>query len=242
MNIQRTKKTLKSFLQFALVIIFSLVLAGKLLGAEEDDEYKKAERYFFEKKFGIAKSLLRKLVTQKKYHMKAISLLGDIYLFQKNYKEAIAQYQKAIQLSTEPSLEYFRLGQAYLELDQDQLAKSSFQKAYAQNPNLKRTLFQIGYIALFFERDKKQTIQYWKQFTQEAPDDPQHEKIRKAIALLEDPKFKIPAKDSTLSLQEALFLGDNLKAKSTKTEDEKAGNEKSKTSHKIKGLLEDEEL
>ena len=221
----------------------ALLLVGELIWAEEDKEYKRAEKYFFEKKFRNAKDILLKIITQKTDHTKAISLLGDIYLFQKNYREAISQYRKAIELSREPSIEYFRLGQAYLELDQDQISKGSFQKAYTQNPGLKRALFQIGYIALFFERDKKQTIQYWKQFIREAPDDPQYEKVKRAIALLEDPNFKIPPKGSDISLQEALLLGtDDLKAKSVNTKDKKAGNEKSKTSNKTKELLEDEEL
>ena len=220
-----------------------LFLTGELLGIEEGKEYKEAEKYFFEKKFRNAESLLLRVILRKPDHTKALSLLGDIYLFQKDHRGAISQYQKAIGSSKEPSIEYFRLGQAYLELDQDQISKSSFQKAYVHNPNLKRALFQIGYIALFFERDKKQTIQYWKQFIREAPNDPQYEKVKRAIALLEDPDFKIPPRDSDVSLHEALLLGtDNLKADSARTEDETAGNERSKTNNKTKELLEDEGL
>ena len=238
---------MSSILRVSTLILFipMLVVAadGKFSETEKENEFKKAETYFFTKQFQSARSLLLKIIRKRPEHFQAISLLGDTYLFQKRYKQAIFQYQKAVILSPRPAIEYFRLGQAYLELGQGQISKGFFQKAHTKQPNIKRALFQIGYIALFFERDKVQTIRYWKQFIREAPDDPQYKKIKKAIALLEDPDFKIPEEGSEIPLKEALLVGSiDLQAESVEVKHETGGDATSKTSNQTKELLEDEKL
>ena len=228
---------------FYLNILFFSLTSLLAANETEDKTFQKAEKLFFEMKFKNARALLKSVLNKKPNHPKASSLLGDIYLFQKAYRKAIRQYKRSVEISSEPSIDYFRIGQAFLELEQFKEAKLYFQKAYEINTNIKTALFQIGYIALFYERDKKQTIRYWERFIQEAPNDQQYNKVKKAIELLKDTSFKVPPLGSDISLQEALLFGANaFKTQLSKTEDEKAGNARSKTNNKTKELLEDEDL
>ena len=232
---------------FHLAILFFSLTSLLAANETEDKTFQKAEISFFEMKFKDAETLLKSVLKKKPNHPKAASLLGDIYLFQKAYRKAIRQYKRSVKISSGSSsgssIEYFRMGQAFLELKQFKKARLYFQKAYESNTKVKTALFQIGYIALFYERDKKQTIRYWERFTQEAPNDQQYDKVKKAIELLKNPNFKLPPPGSDISLQEALLFGANaFKTQLSKTEDEKAGNARSKINNKTKELLEDEEL
>ena len=234
------KRRSNFFFLIYLFLAFSFSLS--LYGASEDTMYKKAEKFFFQKQFDNAESLLKMIVSTQPNHSKALSLMGDIYLFQKAYYKAIQAYERAVEVSSTPFIEHFRMGQSYLELQQFNSAKDQFQRVYRLNPKMKTALFQMGYITLFHERSKQKTIEYWEQFIAEAPNDPQYEKVKRVIELLRDPNFKIPPHDSDISLKEALLLGaDSLKTKSANTEDGKAGDAKSKINNSTKELLEDEE-
>ncbi len=233
-----SKKVCIPFLLFYFIFFESPGASTK-----EKSLYKQAERYFFEKKFSLAREKLMNVLISDPNHAKALSLLGDIFLFKKNYERSIEYYQKAIDNTSDPSKEYFRMGQCYLALKNDQKAKKAFEVSYRLDPSMVMVLFQLGYISLVYERDKKSTIEYWKKFLVEAPGDPQYNKIKKVISLLEDPNFKIPPMNSSIPLSEALLLGGSpLEASSSENEDKKAGNINSKESNKIKELLEDEEL
>ena len=225
------------------IIILFLISPLLIHSKFKNQLYKKAEKLFFEKKFNRTAILLKRILNNNPNHPKALSLMGDIYLFQKAYHKAIYKYKHALKTSSNKSIEHFRIGQCYLELKQFDNAKDYFQQSYILNTKMKTALFQIGYITLFYERNKLKTIQYWEQFTEEAPNDPQYEKIKRAIELLKDSNFKIPPLGSNISIEEALLFGQNsLKAKLIKTKNKKAGDAKSKINNKIKEILEDEEL
>ena len=224
-----------------------LLNTAKISKNSSESLYKKAERLFYEKKFTAAENSLKNLLVNinevpTPIQSKSYSLLGDIYFFQKKYTNAISYYQNALEFSEDTSVENFRLGQIYMLTEDYTKAKSYFNLAYSTNSNLKICLFQFGYITLVADRDKQETIRYWKQFIKEAPNDPQYENVKKAIALLEDPNFIIPPQGSDISLQEALLLGGSVSVNNSETEDVTSGDEKSKENNKGKELLEDENL
>ncbi len=235
-------RSMKQNLKYTVLIYLFLLAPLFIYGMPKDKTYEQAEKLFFQKKFDNAEALLKIISNKQPSHNKALSLMGDIYLFRKAYHKAIRAYERAVEVSSSPFVEYFRMGQAFLELQQFENAKDRFQRVYRLNPRIKTALFQTGYITLFHERNKQKTIEYWEQFITEAPNDLQYEKVKRVIELLRDPNFKIPPHGSDLSLKEALLLGAGaLKTKSVSIEDKKAGDAKSKTNNSTKELLEDEE-
>lgn len=230
----------------ALCLLFSLLSGAHAQSGDSEKQFKDAEKYFFQKQYGAAKSALMQVVSANPSHPKAYSYLGDIALNVGDYREALRYYQAAERVSPEPAKECFRMGQVYIEMKQPDQAIEQFSRAYSLSPNLKAALYQNGYVYLVFKRDKYQTISYWKHFLAEAPSDPQYENIRKVIALLEDENFVLPPVGSDVSLEEALRLGGKtLQADGAEALDRSAGHEKERTRTDTEGLLdslEDDDL
>ena len=209
--------------------------------------YKVAEKLFYEKKFIEAENKIKFILPKidllpYSIQSKIYSLLGDLSFFQKKYEASIKFYENALTFSEDSSLDNFRMGQAYLCLKQYESARLYFQRSYDIKSNLKINLFQLGYISLMYDRNKQDTIRYWKSFIEDNMQDPQYESIKKAIALLMDENFIIPPKDSSISLEEVLLLGDAVQENKTEIKDAKIGDEKSKENNHSKELLEDESL
>jgi len=225
---------------FKYCIIILLLLTSSAGYSKEVTPFEKAEKLFFQKKFSGAKKILLKVVKEESGHPKAYSYLGDIELHRGNYRGAIKYYNRAKTVSDNPSMEYFRMGQVYIKLKNEDQALENFQKSYSLNPAEKTPLYQIGYVYLVMKRDKYKTIEYWRRFIQEAPSDLQYDSVKKAIKYLENEKCVIPGKGSDDSLEELLKLGcKTVVANKAKPEDQSAGNEKEKINNKTESLLDD---
>jgi len=217
---------------------------GRLrLPPPRDEEFKRGRRYFYNRKFNIARKYFLKVLEKKPDHGLALSLLGDISLQKEEWAQAMAYYKQALEVSVNPAIEHYRLGQVQTGLRESAGAIKNYENALRLDPALKISLFQLGYVYLVLERDKKNTIRYWQEFVDGSPDDYQADKIRQILVLLRQEDFKLPPRNSDVSLKEALLLGGKtVNAASGKTVDKEAGHEKSKTRNKSKGLLDDPEL
>lgn len=201
------------------------------------EQYKKAEKFYFEKKYEISTQILLKILDTTPEHPGANSLLGDIYFYKGQYEKAISYFLRSIEVSPSPSSEYFRLGQCYSRLKKSADAIDAYSKAYSLDEKLKVALFQMGYVYLYQERDKAKTVRYWRQFVDEAPQDPQREKIIFVLTILENPEFVLPSQDSGISIDEALRIGGKaITAESVKTSDKLAPHEKAKEKNQIQDL------
>ena len=208
-----------------------------------DATFQLGERYFFERKFEIAASLLEKVYKTDERHQRAASLLGDIAFLRKDYRAAVNWYTKAIPVSSEPGKDLFRRGQAWGYLSQPDFAIEDYLKAYEIDPRLKPSLFQAGYVYLTLKRDKLKTIEYWQLYVSEAADDPQRIQIEHAIKLLRDPKCVLPPPGEPLDLSEILKPAPELPVSTEiKPKSEKPPAEAAKTSDESEGLLDDEEF
>ncbi|MDH4200468.1 MAG: tetratricopeptide repeat protein [Spirochaetia bacterium] len=218
-----------------------ICLSGALFAqAESNDGFKKAEQYFFQKKYEIAEEMLIQVIQKNPSHTKAYSYLGDINLFYRRYDNAIKYYNQAKTVSSKPGQEYFRLGQVYLELKKPEEALDNFLSAYSLDPSFKPSLYEAGYVYLVYKRDKLKTIEYWKKFINEAPMDAQYQQVKKAIAMLEDANCTIPPENSGISIEEVLMnCGSIITPEFGKTHDAGAGVEKEKTNNDTEGLLND---
>lgn len=232
---------------FTILTIVAVCGAASFLYAQnakpDDTTFKKATKYFFEKKYEMAELLLQETIKQNPENAEAYAYLGDIFLEKKRYDAAIDLYKKAIDLSQQNGENYFRLGQAYYYKQLGQLAIDNFQKAYAADKNIKFAYYHIGLTYLVLLRDKQKTIANWENYLSIAPEDPQYEKIRRAVELLKDPQFEIPPVGSNVPIEEALHLGGTLvKSAEPPVVPQKAGGETVRTSDKVEGIYRDDDL
>jgi tetratricopeptide (TPR) repeat protein len=209
----------------------------------KDEGFKKASKYFFQKKYDMAELLLQEELKKNPENGLAYSYLGDIFLQKKQLDAALALYQKAVELKNDTSEDYFRIGQIYYYKQLADLSLKNYLKAVEANPKLTFCHYQIGLVHLMLRREKQDVIKSWETYLRLAPEDPQYEKIRRAIEILKNPNFDLPPVGSDISIEEALHLGGSVLQKTEiKTEDKSAGDEKMKTVHKTEDIYRDDSL
>ncbi len=225
-----------------LLAVSTLPLHSQDTGSN-DTTFKKAERYFFQKKYAMAEVLLQEEIKKHPENSRAYGYLGDIFLNNKRYDAALNSYKKALDIAPENGENYFRIGQIYYYKQLGRLAIDHFRKAVMIDPSLKFAYYHIGLSYLMLLRDKKNTIENWETFLRMAPEDPQYEKIARVIDLLKDPNFVIPPPESEVSIEEALLLGgQTLKDVERVSRDKQAGHEKKKTKKKLEEIYLEDDL
>lgn len=216
---------------------------AKAKDAAEDDGFKKATAYFYERKFEMAEILLQEELKKNPENRLAYSYLGDIFFHKKRLDGAMELYRKALELDPKSAEEYFRLGQIHYYKKEPSPAVQNFERAYALDSKIKYAHYHIGLTRLMLERDKQGTIASWEKYLSIAPEDPQYEKIRRAIELLKYPNFVLPPVGSDISIEEALHLGGAvLRDADRKAEDKAAGHETKKTKSKLEDIYRDDGL
>ncbi len=237
----------KISIPFILICIYSVLLLNvnlySLEPEKKEDLFKKAVKYFYQKKYEMAELLFQEELKKSPENQKAYSYLGDIFLYKKRYDGALRLYQKALDINPNNPENFFRIGQIYYYKKDGTKAIQNFEKSFSLNPEMKYSYYHIGLTYLILMRDKENTINNWQKFIDIAPEDPQHEKIRRAIELLRDPDFKIPSPDSEISIEEALHLGGSVfQGVNRKAKDKKAGHEKKKTKNKLEDIYRDDDM
>ncbi len=209
----------------------------------EKDLFKKAVGYFYERKFEMAELLFQEVLKTNPENQLAYSYLGDIFLQKKRLDAAMDLYRKALDLNPKSAEDYFRIGQIYYYKKDAQNAIDNFKRAYELNQNIKYSYYHIGLTYLMLLRSKQDTITNWETYLKIAPEDPQYEKIRRAIELLRDPNFVLPPVGSEISIEEALHLGGMVLQETDRTsEDKKAGHETKKTKNTLEDIYRDDGL
>jgi tetratricopeptide (TPR) repeat protein len=230
-----------------LILIMACICAFPLPSSSQeesnDDAFKKASNYFFQKKFDMAESLLQQIIDKNPGHALAHAYLGDIFFIKKRYDGALDLYQKSIELKPEMGDNYFRIGQIYYYKRDGRQAVEYFKKAIEVDSNLTFAYYHVGLTYLMLLRDKNNTIENWEAYIKIAIDDPQYDKIKRAIELLRDPNFVIPPPGSDTTIEEALMLGGVTIDKTIhKTTDQEAGHETKKTKRKLEDIYLDDDL
>ncbi len=155
--------------------------------------FRRAEDHFFEKRYRISLALFNKVLEKDPEYPGAYSYRGDIHLILGNLPEARENFLIAIEVSKEPSYEFFRLGQTYLLLKNGKEALASFEESLRRKPDLHLNRFYIGLVYFQLYSDRKETVRWWKEYLKLASDDPQSARIRLATEHLTDPSFKLPS-------------------------------------------------
>jgi tetratricopeptide (TPR) repeat protein len=208
---------------------------------KEEDNFKKAVKYFYQKKLEMAEILLQEEVKKNPENSQAYSYLGDIFFEKKRYDGALNLYMKSLEIDPKGAENYFRMGQIYYYKKDSDKAIDNFNLSYKLDKRLKFAYYHIGLSYLMLKRDKNSTIDNWETFLKIAPEDVQYEKIRRAIELLRDPNFVLPPAGSDISIEEALHLGGSvLESVDRKANEQKAGHETKKTKSKLEGIYKDD--
>ncbi|RPI93119.1 MAG: tetratricopeptide repeat protein [Spirochaetales bacterium] len=104
----------------AILMLLGVALCGAAALAQtkakekaEDDGFKKATAYFYERKFEMAEILLQEELKKNPENRLAYSYLGDIFFYKKRMDGAMELYKKALELDPKGAEEYFRLGQIH---------------------------------------------------------------------------------------------------------------------------------
>jgi tetratricopeptide (TPR) repeat protein len=209
----------------------------------EEEQLRKATGYFFQKKFDMAESLLQQIIDKNPDNAQACAYLGDIFLIKKRYDGALDLYEKSIRINPDAGDNYFRIGQIYYYKRDGKQAVEYFKKAIEKDTQLRFAYYHIGLTYLMLLRDKANTITNWESYIQIAQDDPQYDRIKRAIELLRDPNFVIPPPGSDITIEEALMLGGMSIDKTIhKTTDKEAGHELKKTKRKLEDIYLDDDL
>jgi tetratricopeptide (TPR) repeat protein len=212
-------------------------------GSDAEQTYKKAVKYFFDRKFEMAQILLQESIKKNPENAMAYSYLGDVFLFKKRYDAANSMYKKALDLNPGSAENYFRIGQVHYYRKDGRDAIDNFTRAFDLDSGLKMAQFHIGLAYLMLQRDKEKTIEHWERYIAIAPEDPQYENIRRVIELLRDPNFAIPPVGSEVSIEEALHLGGiTMKQIDRTTTDKLADHEGMKVDKKIKDVYIDDDM
>jgi len=229
------------------VLVLILICVPSVLFSQKKDGkdrgFKKATRYFYQKKFEMAEIMLQEVIKKNPENELAYSYLGDIFLKKKRYDGALKLYGRALEINSSRAENYFRIGQVYYYKGMGEISIRNFKKAVDMDKKMKFAYYHIGLTYLMLLRDKNSTITNWETYLQISPEDPQYESIRRVIELLKDPDFRIPSVGSDVSIEEALLLGGaTLEKVNRDARDKQAGHETKKTRKKLEELYEDDDL
>ncbi|MBP7738223.1 MAG: tetratricopeptide repeat protein [Spirochaetes bacterium] len=230
---------------FHILVACLAALPFPAFSQEENEEelLRKAAGYFFQKKFDMAESYLQQIIERNPDNAQACAYLGDIFLIKKRYDGALELYQKCVEINPKVAENYFRIGQIYYYKKDGKLAVENFKKAIETDPQLTYAYYHIGLSHLMILRDKNNTITNWETYIKVAPDDPQYDRIKRAIELLKDPNFTLPPPGSEMTIEEALMLGGMTIDRTVhKTTDKEAGHESKKTKRKLEDIYMDDDL
>jgi len=227
-----------------IFLIFIFIFTSAMSqGKKDDDLFTRASKSFFQKNFDMAEHLLKEVIKNDPQNALAYSYLGDIFLNKKQYDGALNLYLKAVEIDPSPAENYFRMGQIYYFRKHGALSIENYDKALARDSKLNIVYYHKGLTYLMLMRDKGNTISNWERFITLVPEDPQYNSIKRIIALLKDPDFKIPEPGSEVSIEEALLLGGaTLSRQERAAEDKKAGHETRKSVHELEEIYIEDDL
>lgn len=238
----------KDVLLILYILLIIIANPATIIYSQQNDDpatatFKKAQKYFFQRKYEMAELLLQESLKKNPENQLAYSYLGDIFLNKKRYDGALQLYKKALDINPGDAENYFRLGQIYYYKKMGNPAIENYRKSLELDESIKFSYYQIGLSYLMLLRDKENTIKSWETYLVKAPEDPQYEKIRRVIELLKDPNFIIPPEGSEISIEEALHLGGSvLKNTERDAKQQKADHEKRKTKNAIEEIYRDDDL
>lgn len=100
------------------------------------EEIDMANNFINAKNFGMAEQILRKILSQKADHLKAVLGMANLFFMQKNYTDAVSYYESALQINPNLVKAHYNLGTIYFYLRKYEEAVSHLVKALHLYPKI----------------------------------------------------------------------------------------------------------
>lgn len=100
------------------------------------DEIDSANNFINVRNFGMAEQILRKILSQKPDHLKAILGIANLYFMQKNFTDAATYYESALQINPNLVKAHYNLGTLYFYLRKYEEAVGHLVKALNLYPKI----------------------------------------------------------------------------------------------------------
>ncbi|PYS52793.1 MAG: hypothetical protein DMG13_15205 [Acidobacteria bacterium] len=119
-------------------------------------------------------------------NVEALVELANMHFEQKNYKDAIGFYTKALELRPSNANVRTDLATAMFYENRFDDAIAQFKTSLEMDPNNPRTLFNMGVTMLHGKNDLEACLKYWEKLVEANPNFPQVEFVKEQIRILKD--------------------------------------------------------
>ncbi len=171
----------------AILMIFFFNLSY----GETNGNYIKGLKYYSEMKFLSAIGSFNKAIEEGEKDPKIYFLLGNSYANIEDYDRALDKYNSSLELTSDglfQSVITHNIGYVYFLKKDYKSSIDYLSRAYLMNTNLVQAFWFKG-MAYYKLKDKPDTIKEWEGYLDRAPQGPQSENIRKALAILKSDSF-----------------------------------------------------
>ncbi len=177
------------------ILVFAVFMSG---AAPAADSFVKGREHYLAGRYEIALVTLLTAVKEQPENPDCYLYIGNIYTHKRDFDKAVAYYRIGLDLASRPGIFHFNLGQAFYHGGKYQDSIGSLRRALESDHQLVDAWLEMGR-AWYQLSDKTNTIAAWQRYLTEAPQNPQAETIRKAIALLSQTNFLFPAQRKALA-------------------------------------------
>jgi tetratricopeptide (TPR) repeat protein len=181
--------------------------AHKIDPGSADIDYLMGLLYMRKNETSRAETYLKNAVAINKRHARALTMLGQLLLQQKDYQAAIGPLQQAVQYEPEFWISHWLLSEAYLKTSEFEKSRQQAELAVQKGKGAATAAELVLGEALANLGRREDAIQAFQTFLQESPQSPQAEPVRDLIAQLqraEKPVYQEASSTGLASLPAAL--------------------------------------
>jgi cytochrome c-type biogenesis protein CcmH/NrfG len=133
-------------------------------------------------------SMLQDAVRKDPGNVSSWISLGNDLMDSSRFDEAIAAYQKALDINPKDADVRVDMGTCYRRIGKPDVAEKEYRKALEINPSHQMALRNLGIVLEYDLKDNKQAIQVFEKYLQTAPGAQETERVRQEIAKMKAEK------------------------------------------------------
>jgi tetratricopeptide (TPR) repeat protein len=124
----------------------------------------------------------RTILAEDPNNLAAITALGNAYFDSAQWQEAIRMYERALAISPRNTDVLTDMGTAYRNMGRPDRARDEFRRALGFEPGNVNARYNLGVVYAYDFKDYARAIYYWEDLLRIAPNHPQADTVRMAIA------------------------------------------------------------
>ena len=132
----------------------------------------------------------RTILAEDPSNLAAITALGNAYFDSGQWREAVRMYQRALELVPRNADVLTDMGTAYRNMGRPDRAREEFRRALSFEPGHVNARYNLGVVYAYDFKDYERAIYYWEDLLRIAPNHPQADTIRMAIAAFKKARKK----------------------------------------------------